>query len=52
MHADHILVLQDGRVSEQGTHGELVEACGIYRKIYDMQRSVESSAAEGEEGAL
>ena len=36
-HADRIVVLSDGRIVEQGTHPELVEAGGLYRKLYEMQ---------------
>ncbi len=36
-HADKIVVLADGRIVEQGTHPELVEAGGLYRKLYEMQ---------------
>jgi ATP-binding cassette subfamily B protein len=35
--ADQILVLQDGRIVEEGTHDELLEADGIYRQIYDLE---------------
>jgi ATP-binding cassette subfamily B protein len=33
MHADHIMVLEKGRVIGYGTHGELMESCGLYREI-------------------
>ena len=36
-HADKIVVLSDGRIVEEGTHPELVEAGGLYRKLYEMQ---------------
>ncbi|WP_202078206.1 ABC transporter transmembrane domain-containing protein [Caldalkalibacillus salinus] len=36
-HADEILVLDKGRVIERGTHDELVELNGAYRRIYDIQ---------------
>ena len=35
--ADLILVMQDGRIVERGTHGELYAANGVYRKLCDMQ---------------
>ncbi|UFH56507.1 ABC transporter ATP-binding protein [Spirosoma sp. KNUC1025] len=35
--ADLILVLEHGRVEEQGTHLELIERNGLYKKLIDMQ---------------
>lgn len=35
--ADKILVLQDGKIVEIGTHKELYEKNGVYRKLYDEQ---------------
>lgn len=37
-HADRILVLQDGRISQQGTHRQLVEQPGYYRELDEVQR--------------
>jgi len=37
MKADVIMVLEDGQVEEIGSHAELVEKDGIYRRIYDLQ---------------
>ncbi len=37
MHADKILVLDEGRVADMGTHEELMERCGLYREIYRSQ---------------
>ena len=39
MQADRILVLENGRVSDIGTHEELISRPGIYREIYDIQMS-------------
>lgn len=38
--ADRILVLEDGRVTAQGTHEELLEHCARYRHIAELQRGV------------
>ena len=35
--AHSILVLDHGRVVQQGTHQELLECDGLYRVIYDLQ---------------
>ncbi len=37
MDADQILVLEHGRIAQQGTHGELVAQEGLYREIYRIQ---------------
>jgi ABC-type multidrug transport system fused ATPase/permease subunit len=37
--ADLICVVQDGRIVEQGRHGELLEGGGLYRTLYDRQFS-------------
>ncbi|MCB0214151.1 MAG: ABC transporter ATP-binding protein [Anaerolineae bacterium] len=37
MRADKILVLEKGRIIQQGTHRELLAQEGIYRRIYDVQ---------------
>jgi ATP-binding cassette subfamily B protein len=35
--ADHIIVMEDGRVAEAGTVRELLKLGGIYKRIYDLQ---------------
>ena len=37
-HADEIIVLEKGRVIERGTHTELMNGGGAYRKLVDMQQ--------------
>lgn len=44
MHADRILVLEDGRMLGYGTHEELLENCGVYREIYELQMGGEAVA--------
>ncbi len=36
-HADKIIVLEDGEIAGIGTHGQLLETCGVYREIYESQ---------------
>jgi len=45
--ADQILVLDQSRIAERGTHAELLAQEGLYREIYDLQlRGQETSNAE------
>ncbi len=37
MHADKILVLDDGALVGSGTHDELMHTCAVYREIYESQ---------------
>ncbi len=48
MQADQILVLEDGRITESGTHDELVAQDGLYRRVYDMQRGAHTEGGEGD----
>ncbi|SDI68813.1 ABC transporter ATP-binding protein [Natribacillus halophilus] len=36
-HADHIFVLDEGKISERGSHEQLLANNGLYRRIYDIQ---------------
>ena len=42
-HADQIIVLDDGRIKEHGTHQELLDLGGEYRELYDTQNSPSES---------
>jgi ATP-binding cassette, subfamily B, bacterial len=35
--ADLIVVVEDGRIAEQGTHAELVAFGGLYTELFDLQ---------------
>jgi len=41
MKADKIMVLDEGRVAEIGTHQELIDKNGIYRRVYDLQSGID-----------
>ncbi len=48
--ADQIVVMDQGRIKEIGTHAELLEKSGYYRRLYDLQfnqRGEESTAEHG-----
>ena len=42
MHADKILVFEQGQVIQSGTHQELMEQEGIYKRIFDVQAKIET----------
>jgi len=46
MNADLILVMENGRIVQRGTHEDLVKDEGIYRKIFDMQTRIEVELEE------
>ncbi len=40
--ADLIIVLENGKITQQGTHDDLIKRAGLYKRIYDIQASVQS----------
>ena len=49
--ADKILVLEGGRVTEQGTHGELIAAGGLYTRMWaDYNQAIQWKMESGKEG--
>lgn len=42
MHADLILVLENGRIVQRGTHSTLINAPGTYQQIYELQAGIEA----------
>jgi ABC-type multidrug transport system fused ATPase/permease subunit len=39
--ADQIIVLDEGRIAERGTHAQLLRKGGLYRRLYEMQFKTE-----------
>jgi ATP-binding cassette subfamily B protein len=48
--ADEILVLQEGRVAERGTHASLLAAHGLYARMWELQ--AQEQATDGAEAAI
>ncbi len=48
--ADRILVVEDGRITQQGSHSELLSQPGLYRRVYEIQNAL--SDVEEQEGNL
>ena len=47
LRADRILVVDDGRIVEQGSHSELSRARGLYRELYELQFDGRQPARDG-----
>ena len=47
--ADKILVLENGRLVQEGTHSELVRADGLYKRIADIQNLLEDELNSGDD---
>ena len=50
IHADQILVLDEGKLVGKGTHKELMESCEVYQQIANSQLSASELAKEGKGG--
>lgn len=50
--ADRILVVQQGRIVEEGRHGELLEGNGLYRELYETQFRKVLVSTEREQNAI
>ncbi|MQC26267.1 MAG: ABC transporter ATP-binding protein [Chloroflexi bacterium] len=51
IHADKIVVLEAGKVVDQGTHNQLLERCKLYRRLCELQFQIndtEDSVVEGQ----
>lgn len=51
-HFDQIIVLEDGKIIERGTHSELLARGGYYAGLYARQQEQEKASEKGEEEAL
>ena len=47
-HADDIYVLEQGKLVQHGTHGQLLERGGAYAKLWEKQSQLEAFAQEGD----
>lgn len=52
MQADCIMVLDKGRIAEMGSHEELMKKNGIYRRIYDMQMTMDEDIRSGQDAEV
>ena len=51
MHADQIIVLDEGRIVERGRHADLVAAGGLYADLYELQTRADAEAVLDEDAA-
>ncbi len=46
MQADHILVLDEGRLVQEGTHESLLQEDGLYRRVWEIQNAAQKEVSE------
>ncbi|MBO0994496.1 ABC transporter ATP-binding protein [Bacillus sp. SD088] len=49
-HADKILVLENGKIVERGTHEELIHGNGLYERVYKIQFQDQKAILQGQGG--
>ncbi|MCJ7841693.1 ABC transporter ATP-binding protein/permease [Lederbergia sp. NSJ-179] len=49
-HADEILVLENGRIVERGTHEQLIHGNGLYERVYKIQFQDQKAILQGQRG--
>ena len=52
MQADQIMVLHEGRIEQIGTHEQLMEQGGTYRRVYQLQTGLKAGGPNEKEGDL
>ncbi len=45
-HADHVIVLEDGRITQRGTHSELIAEEGLYSRLWKIQNADEGERTQ------
>jgi ABC-type multidrug transport system fused ATPase/permease subunit len=45
-HADEVLVMDHGQITERGTHAELLVWQGLYRRLWDLQNQILSDVRQ------
>ncbi len=47
--ADRILVMEDGHLAQQGTHQELLQTEGLYKRIWSIQTELQNETTKGDD---
>ena len=46
MQADHILVLDEGKLVQEGNHESLLQQDGLYRRVWEIQNAAQKEVSE------